>query len=607
MWDFDLSNDNKIVLLACNDGSVRAIRIKKNDLYLEKQFSKLETKILSIKFSKSGNGDIFYTGHSDGSIQRWDYKANQIVLTMNSNTKNKNMIWALCSINEKFLASGDSSGTFRIWDSKFGVLTKEFKEHEADILSICLNNNVVYFSGSDSLICSCELNDEEWILTSRFRGQSHDIQALCLLDEKLLISGGLTTDICLYKLTEKRFIEKYDKKVNTNVKRHVSGFEQKQKIYYANQNDNLFILHRKLETLDLWLANENNIEKVILLAELRKKNESHIISANISKNAKYIAYSDSDNVVIFQYNYEENDLKKLKTLKNVVAKFLFFTSDEKYLLCLNQNKGLLNIYDIQKQIYININFFESKNEVKIILNSCLSLNDKYIAFSTLDKKLLLISINFNSKSEKDNIFYLPHPSDNYITQLKFLDNNTLLTISDDNKFFLIDIKNKKFNSWTNKNLNNFPSNYLAWYNKILGVTPLSKNDKFLLFTDYNYIQVDLTKEIPLNSIIEKDKAEKLRNADWVKMIGEYHREIFNDTYKGLGMAYNQVFKNINGQNEQHTENKNKNENFKITNRFSSILFMDYIEDKNSLLVIENDWNKIIKNFPETVAKYNYGN
>src|SRR5690606_21597463 len=45
LWDYDLNN--KLCLLACNDGSPRVIQIKKNSLFLEKQFSKINSKILS--------------------------------------------------------------------------------------------------------------------------------------------------------------------------------------------------------------------------------------------------------------------------------------------------------------------------------------------------------------------------------------------------------------------------------------------------------------------------------------------------------------------------------------------------------------------------------
>jgi len=64
LWDYDLKN--KFVLLACDDGSPRVVKIKKNSIFLEKQFSKMNTKVLSVKW----NEDTFFSGHSDGSINK---------------------------------------------------------------------------------------------------------------------------------------------------------------------------------------------------------------------------------------------------------------------------------------------------------------------------------------------------------------------------------------------------------------------------------------------------------------------------------------------------------------------------------------------------------
>lgn len=179
---------------------------------------------------KNNNKLIFYTGHSNGNIMKWDYKTSQVLLTLNvvSNKLSKkiddNLIWCLSTIGDKFLASGDSNGKLRIWDSNYGVLIKEFAEHEADILSICQNKDKskLYYTGSDSLVCSLQLVNEEWILTSKFRGQSHDINSLVLLNDECLLSGGMTTDICIYKLKDSRFVEKYDKKLSTSNLRYIT-------------------------------------------------------------------------------------------------------------------------------------------------------------------------------------------------------------------------------------------------------------------------------------------------------------------------------------------------------------------------------------------------
>jgi WD40 repeat protein len=95
IWDCDLISP-KFVLLACDDGSPKCLRIKKNSILMEKQFSKQETKILSINSDKKS---FFFTGHNDGSIKKWNFTNGQIELVLNL-TSNKvkidlNLIWTL--------------------------------------------------------------------------------------------------------------------------------------------------------------------------------------------------------------------------------------------------------------------------------------------------------------------------------------------------------------------------------------------------------------------------------------------------------------------------------------------------------------------------------
>ena len=415
-----------------------------------------------------------------------------------------------------------------------------------------------------------------------------------------------------------------------DIKRHISAFEQKVKIYLAQgEEGNLIILHRKLNKLNLWSVNENNMDKALLLAELNKKNDSNIISANISSYGKFFSYSDNENTVIFSYDYLNNEIKKVKTLKNLSSRFLYFTKDEKSLICLDNTNRRLHIYDINKETTESINLSEMKQN-EIILNSDYFENEKerYIAFSTLNKNLILVNL------KKSIVEYSLPNSLVYTTQIKFLNKDILLAVGEDNKFLLINVNEMKFTEWTNKNINKFPKNYLTWYNKIMGVAaPIESNQKdvpqkktrssktnqtsnsqeeysnaFLLYTDYNYIKIDLDKEIPDRSAIFRDKGDKIRNAEWSKKIKEYHKKIFNENYKGMKgtEVEHEIFNEIS--NEEKKFNF-ENENFKITSRFSSILYMEYLKDKEEgkfLLVIENDWNKILKEFPETVAKYNYG-
>jgi len=653
IWDFKIKN--KLCLLASYDGKVEIIKIKKNENPFLVKSVPTRDNILSICFENSTN-NIFYTGHSNGIINKLNLQTGQTILSINTslnikNTEEKNMIWTLCSINSQFLFAGDSTGRVLILDMKVGNINQEINEHKGDILTMCFNNNleqpIIYYSGVDSLI-GCIKYDKKnnlFIYTSSFRGQSHDVNSLALLDDDTLLSGGNTTDICIYHLFNGgNLYQKYDKKVNTNIKRHISPFEHKVNYHIskANKDKIFFILHQKSDYVDLWNVNMNNqINTFVAKIYKSKKIEGNIICSNLSFDAKIIAISYDKITVVFSYDFDSNEIKKIGTIK-YQANFIFINNKYQIIL-LSQNENKLFVYDLikneenkensdrkyniienkfialPKNTNINIdNILEMKsdsNKNQLILCSQFKEEKNIIAYSTLNKQLYLIDIN-NSTYES-----LPHP-DKYITKISFsLDNSKIITIDENNKIYLIDLNTKKFDQWTNDRIKkeDYPLNYIKWYNRIFGICALG-TDRYILYTDYNYILLDLTLEIPNQCIIEKNKMDKYIYSNYEKLIKEYHRILFEKEYRPgnpLVQENKSIFLSTEVNRDKNLYNL-QNNNFKITSRFNSIMYMNLIsfideenniddKDKNKyLLVIENDWNNIIKSFPGALVRHKYG-
>ena len=155
-----------------------------------------------------GSVSFVYVGYQDGTIRKWDLRNGNCVLHIDKDTKKKTqqngqcLIWSL-KLFKNYLISGDSHGHVCVWDTRFGTLIKKFADLQADVLAIEVNSHYecVYASGVDSRVISIQLGDEP-VLTSIFRGQSHDVKSLAVLNAGTLLSGGVTTDICVYKLEE---------------------------------------------------------------------------------------------------------------------------------------------------------------------------------------------------------------------------------------------------------------------------------------------------------------------------------------------------------------------------------------------------------------------
>lgn len=106
-------------------------------------------------------------------------------------------------------------------------------------------------------------------------------------------------------------------------------------------------------------------------------------------------------------------LKKLKSIKGISGRFLFFDLKEESLIIVNQSKNKVAIYNINKGTITEVNIFPDGNE--IIHSAAISPNCKNIAISSLSRKLVLIDLE--KKTSNSN---LPH-IDSYMSQLKFLD------------------------------------------------------------------------------------------------------------------------------------------------------------------------------------------
>ena len=396
--------------------------------------------------------------------------------------------------------------------------------------------------------------------------------------------------------------QKYEKKINTNVKRHISPFEHKQNYYLSDFIDsskkNILILHKKHDYCDLWILNINsNTSTYLAKIYKNKKNDSNILSANISRDGKLIMLSYDDITSLFSYDYDKNEIKKIKEFKHQ-SNYIFFSSDSSKAYLLSQKTSKVYIIDINalkvlKEISLN-------KDKDIILTCDFNYESNAIAYSTLSKQVYYID------TVKEEINSVPHP-DCFISKIKFnTKNNTLILIDEYNLIYIVDIPTMKFTQWTTDRIEktDFPINYVKWYNKIYGITIISK-DVFLLYTDYNYIKVDLTKQLPKESLIEKNKMDKYVKSDWEKIIKEFHQKIFDEEYKGK--EYSKI------RNDMFSSTSNKkvpdisldNDNFKIVSKFNSIMLMDMINE-NTMLVVENDWNKIVKTFPGGVIKPNYG-
>lgn len=126
---------------------------------------------------------------------------------------------------------------------------------------------------------------KEWVYSGNTRGQSHDIKALIYLEShQCLISGGVSTDLCIYSLEKYGKLQDSFKLKRSNKKfLHIPPFELKNQVEICTDlapedenkkasgwvNEGIMILVlRKTFSIELWMYEQR--KQPVFLLEFEK-------------------------------------------------------------------------------------------------------------------------------------------------------------------------------------------------------------------------------------------------------------------------------------------------------------------------------------------------
>jgi len=173
--------------------------------------------------------------------------------------------------------------------------------------------------------------DKEWVYSGTTRGQSHDIKSLIYLENhQCLISGGISTDLCIYSLEKYGKLQDSFKLKRSNKKfLHIPPFELKNQVTICTdlmpeeakeeskgsswENEGIMILVlRKTFSIELWMYEQR--KQPVFLLEYEKK-QFGITSVSVNSSASYICISDIESTLFFKINILEDEvnLQKIKS------------------------------------------------------------------------------------------------------------------------------------------------------------------------------------------------------------------------------------------------------------------------------------------------------
>lgn len=140
-----------------------------------------EAKIVSVDLSKDGN--YVATGGADKKIKLWKIENEKLTL-LKTYVGHNDWVRTIKFINNKFIISGSSDNTIKIWDFN-GKLIKTLSYHSGYVWSLDYKDGLIFSGGWDNNLFIYNLNKEKIVFKAHF---NNSVSHLKIYNNKLYIS-----------------------------------------------------------------------------------------------------------------------------------------------------------------------------------------------------------------------------------------------------------------------------------------------------------------------------------------------------------------------------------------------------------------------------------
>jgi len=150
IWTLAASPDSCALALGCEDGTVMLVDVSEGSFAYSRFLERQTSRILSLSYHP--NGQYLVGGCGDSTIRVWevDHPHGRLVAQMKvERTERKGkkrirkmdtVVWAVKVAKDGTVISGDSTGSLKVWESRFWSLKQSFQVHRADILCFAFDN-----------------------------------------------------------------------------------------------------------------------------------------------------------------------------------------------------------------------------------------------------------------------------------------------------------------------------------------------------------------------------------------------------------------------------------------------------------------------------------
>ena len=563
IWGMAFNSDS--LVLACDDGQVRVYTFAEDfSLDLHKTFHKQPCKMLDVAWP---NPDVILSCGSDGGIYKWTPRHSTCQLRI----ANTACVWTLAVLNDDQVASGDSEGCVKVWETQFGTLIASFHTHEADVLTLCFVQSALYSSGIDSRVVQLRETGGVWRVAGKCRGQSHDVHALAGVNG-VLVSGGVTTDLCLYPEdlfdNEGEAVVLHRDKVQYKGKayRHVPAMRL---VNYGGAGEQssgkIVVSHCAGDTAEVWVIDQGEGE-VVKIASIVSKGKEPVTATDVSPNGKYVSYSTLSYTRLFKVvGKDDLRLDSVALLPGASVSKL-------------SAKGLFLGYTDLK--YVDFETLEA-----VVIDSFPALVTHLVAKgTTCAVRLFDNSIKvYKDLSVKGVLPQLEHT----VTALGLSCSKSLYLSTDSNLLLGFNLKTMELDPFSKQYSTRLPKNYLGEFHRVIGIHFFeTRKNLMLLHTHYSFTWVDLTRPPPRKCEILTKKSFPDAKLTWSGLLSAHPLHSSKPTHESMDVDVNTV------------------QNFAINRRFGPILQLHPLEE--SVCLVELPWEDALSRMPQPLAVHKYG-
>ncbi|KAJ8762591.1 hypothetical protein K2173_008030 [Erythroxylum novogranatense] len=524
--------ENPYVAIACDDGCVRLYTVPDSDELI--YYGTLPR--VSVTWSPDANR--MYCGSSNGC---WDAKMGHEIYRITVGLSGLGSgpelcVWLLLALRCGTLVSADSNGSVPFWDDQQGTLLQSHSSHKGDVntLAAAPTHNRVFSAGSDGQVILYKLSSEtigssddtspsnmskKWVYVGYVRAHTHDVRALTIAvpishedplpDEKvnrlrskkrpiefsyhkwarlgvpMLISAGDDTKLFAYSAKEFSRFSPHD----------ICPAPQRpliQLVLNTLFDQNALLLVQGSCTLNiLCVCVKNGALPVMgsgpskgcastdLVARIKTKASSKIISSAISNAGTILAYSDHLKPKLFELKKNEAGKGAWIVRKNKLpsevpsAHSMIFSSDSSHLMVGGHDRRIY-VIDVGSSKLLHTFIPCSKENAEELSSTEPPITKMY---TSCDGQWLA-AINcfgdvyiFNLETQRQH-WFIARLDGASVTAAGFPphNNNVLVLATSSNQVYAFDVEAKQLGGWSMRHTFVLPRRYQEFPGEVIGLS-----------------------------------------------------------------------------------------------------------------------------------------